>query len=131
MQKIFQSRNFSKAKITFGLSIPECNIDDRGNPISEKTVITLYAQVDRFGSGSGVKGDTEAIATDERIVEGHLVDPARLPKILPSGVIGRIEYEDGEINTCRLLPVSQLSWRVVKCDRLKLAVGAGSIVRLT
>lgn len=133
MRKIFGGNKiFEHAKITFGVVDPGCcnDVDERGNLIN-KTCIELIAQIDRAGQGQGNITDSEAYAKDSRVMEGHLVKPSKMPAELKPGVIGTIEFEDGEINNCKLLPVSQISWKIINCDRIKLEVGTGSIVRLT
>lgn len=132
MKKIFASKKvYKQAFVTFGILQPTCEVDSRGNTAHNKKVIDLTIQIDKAGTGQGNKADTEAYATDERMMEGHLVKPARIPSDLQPGVIGTITFEDGSTSSCRLMPVSQISWRVIGCDRIRLAVGAGSIVRLT
>ncbi|MBW4596947.1 MAG: hypothetical protein KME46_29650 [Brasilonema angustatum HA4187-MV1] len=132
MRKILGSRKvFEHATITFGIIEPTCDLDERGNFAQKKTTITLVAQIDRSGTSTGKQGDTEAYATSERLMSGHLVQPTKMPSGLVPGIIGRIEFPDGEINNCRLLPSSQISWKIIKCDRINLSVGAGAIARQT
>lgn len=133
MKKIFAaSKVYEHAKITFGVvDSTYCdNVDERGN-FKSKSCIELTAQIDRAGQGQGNTTDSEAYAKDSRVMEGHLVKPSKMPAELKPGVIGTIEFEDREINNCKLLPVSQISWKIINCDRIKLEVGTGSIVRLT
>lgn len=133
MKKIFAaSKVYEHAKITFGIVDSTCcdDVDERGN-FKQKSCIELTAQIDRAGQGQGNTTDSEAYAKDSRVMEGHLVKPSKMPAELKPGVIGTIEFEDGERNNCKLLPVSQISWKIINCDRIKLEVGTGSIVRLT
>ena len=133
MRRLLKSkRNFRHAVVTFGILQPTCQIDERGNHEQRKSIVRLEIQIDRSSStGQGNTSSTEANTITTRQMFGHLVKPLRMPENLEPGVIGRIEFEDGESDSCRLLPTSQISLKLVTFDRIALEVGTGSIVRMT
>lgn len=126
MRRVFETRIFKPATVEITSLDATCDVDKYGNAVSNKRITTLKVQLDREGN-SQQSEDNEAQARDRRVMAGHVIEGD--PRLLTRGLIGRIEFEDGSIDSCKVLAVSQSSLRVVKSYRIRLLVGAGAIER--
>lgn len=131
MKRLFgASAVFNHATVRFGALEPTCEVDEYGNTKTEKKVIELTIQIDRIGTAQGNLAENEAQSMDNRVMEGHLIRPDKMPESIQPGLIGEIFFKDGTKDACQVMPVTQISWSIVNVRRIKLKVGTGTLVRL-